>query len=259
MARKPTISPSRITTYLACPVKYRWTYLDPRGRWYMKSKSYYSFGSSLHKVLERFHDSADAGVSTVDEAVAAVEESWVDAGYGSAEEMAEALGEGKAMIERYVEDAVTQDRGGRSLLVEKLLTLHFDRFKLVGRPDRVDEYDDGTLEIVDYKTGRLTVTAEEIEQDIAMGCYQLLVKDLYPDRKVVATIIALRSGDRATFGLDDAQLEQFRRDLEVLGNQILDVDYPELIPVGKPLCHRCDFLPLCRKHPEFELDPLPET
>src|ERR1017187_10157226 len=126
----------------------------------MRSKSYYSFGSSLHRVLERFHDSDDAGVTTVDEAVAAVEESWVDAGYGSAEEMAEALGEGKAMVERYVEDAITHDRGGRSLLVEKTLNMHFDRFKLVGRPDRVDELEDETLEIVDYKTGRATVTPE---------------------------------------------------------------------------------------------------
>ena len=251
MARKPTLSPSRITTYLACPVKFRWTYLDPRGRWYMRSKSYYSFGSSLHRVLERFHDSDDAGVTTVDEAVAAVEESWVDAGYGSAEEMAEALGEGKAMVERYVEDAITHDRGGRSLLVEKMLNMHFDRFKLVGRPDRVDEMEDGTLEIVDYKTGRATVTAEEVAHDIALACYQLLVRQLFPDRRIVATIVALRSGDRATHGMNDAELKQFQIDIEVLGNEILDVDYPELVPVPKDLCPRCDFLPLCKKHPEF--------
>lgn len=225
--------------------------MDPRGRWYMRSKSYYSFGSSLHRVLERFHDSDDAGVTTVDEAVAAVEESWVDAGYGSAEEMAEALGEGKAMVERYVEDAITHDRGGRSLLVEKMLNMHFDRFKLVGRPDRVDEMEDGTLEIVDYKTGRATVTAEEVAHDIALACYQLLVRQLFPDRRIVATIVALRSGDRATHGMNDAELKQFQIDIEVLGNEILDVDYPELVPVPKDLCPRCDFLPLCKKHPEF--------
>jgi RecB family exonuclease len=188
---------------------------------------------------------------TVDEAVAAVEESWVDAGYGSAEEMAEALGEGKAMIERYVEDAVTHDRGGRNLLVEKTLTMHFDRFKLVGRPDRVDELEDGTLEIVDYKTGRTTVTAEEVADDIALGCYQLLVRQLYPDRNLVATIVALRTGERATHGMNNAELDQFQIDIEALGDEILDLDYPELVPIPKDLCPRCDFLPLCRKHPDF--------
>jgi putative RecB family exonuclease len=251
MARKPTISPSRITTYLACPVKFRWTYLDPRGRWYMRSKSYYSFGSSLHRVLERFHDSDDAGVTTVEEAVAAVEENWVDAGYGSAEEMAEALGEGKAMIERYVEDVVTHGRGGRNLMIEKTLSMHFDRFNLVGRVDRVDEMEDGTIEIVDYKTGRTTVTAEDVSNDIALGCYQLLVRQLYPDQQVVATIVALRSGDRATHGMTGSEIAQFQVDIEALGNEILDVDYEELAPVPKDLCPRCDFLPLCRRHPDF--------
>jgi putative RecB family exonuclease len=251
MARKPTLSPSRITTYLACPVKFRWTYLDPRGRWYMRSKSYYSFGSSLHRVLERFHDSDDAGVKTIDEAVAAVEESWVDAGYGSAEEMAEALGEGKAMVERYVEDALTHVRGGRSLLIEKTLSMHFERFKLVGRPDRVDELADGSLEIIDYKTGRATVTTEEVADDIALSCYQLLVRQLYPDRSISATIVALRSGDRATHSMSEGELKGFESDIESLGNEILDLDYPDLAPILKDLCPRCDFLPLCRKHPEF--------
>ncbi|MHB8635793.1 MAG: RecB family exonuclease [Fimbriimonadaceae bacterium] len=251
MPRKPTLSPSRITTYLACPVKYRWTYLDPRGRWYMRSKSYYSFGTSLHRVLERFHDSDDAGVKTVDEAIAAVEESWIDAGYGSAEEMAEALGEGKAMIERYVEDEIAHTRGGRNLLTEKTLNMQFERFKLVGRPDRVDELDDGTLEIVDYKSGRTTVTAEEVANDVALGCYQLLVRQLYPGRRTVATIVALRSGDRATSGMTDSEVARFQADIEALGNEILDIDYPELTPVPKDICPRCDFLPLCRRHPDF--------
>ena len=71
MARKQTLSPSKITTYLACPVKFGWTYLDPRGKWYLKSKSYYSFGSTLHKVLERFHNAGDTGVTTVGDALQA--------------------------------------------------------------------------------------------------------------------------------------------------------------------------------------------
>ncbi|HCE00424.1 MAG TPA: hypothetical protein DER07_05235, partial [Armatimonadetes bacterium] len=83
MARKPTLSPTKISTYLACPSKYRWTYVDERGRWYIRSKSYFSFGTTLHKVLQRFHDSRDAGVQTVGQALAAYEESWIEAGFES--------------------------------------------------------------------------------------------------------------------------------------------------------------------------------
>jgi putative RecB family exonuclease len=251
VARKPTMSPSRMTTYLACPVKYRWTYIDPRGRWYLKSRSYYSFGSSLHKVLERFHDEGDVGVTTVAQAVAAVEESWIDAGYGSAEEMAEAMGEGREMVERYVEEVISQEKEGKTIFVEKSLSMEFDRFRLLGRVDRIDELPDGTLEIFDYKTGRSTVDESELDGDIALGCYQLLLKQLYPMSPVKATIIALRSGARGSTSLSDDALVAFQRDIEALGNEILDTEFEELVPVGKPLCIGCDFIALCKKHPEF--------
>ncbi|HZH98869.1 MAG TPA: PD-(D/E)XK nuclease family protein, partial [Fimbriimonadaceae bacterium] len=120
MPRKPTLSPSRITTYLACPAKYRWTFQDPRGKWYLRSKSCYSFGSTLHKVLERFHDAGDCGVTTTYEALAALEESWLDAGFSSAEEMAEAYGEGKAIIEQHVEHHTALPVSSKTLCVERL-------------------------------------------------------------------------------------------------------------------------------------------
>jgi RecB family exonuclease len=240
-----------MTTYLACPVKYRWTYVDPRGRWYLKSRSYYSFGSSLHKVLERFHDEGDAGVSTVAQAVAAVEESWIDAGYGSAEEMAEAMGEGREIVERYVEEVISQEREGKTIFVEKTLNMDFDQFRLVGRVDRIDELPDGTLEIIDYKSGRSRVESSELEGDIALGCYQILLKQLYPMSPSRATIIALRTGARASTSLSDEALASFQRDIEALGNEILDTEYEELVPVGKTLCLGCDFVALCRKHPDF--------
>ena len=74
-------------------MKYLWTYVDARGKWYLKAKSYYSFGTTLHKVLERFHDSGDVGVTTVGDALKVYEESWLEAGYASPEEMQEAFEE----------------------------------------------------------------------------------------------------------------------------------------------------------------------
>jgi len=250
--RKPTLSPSKITTYLACPVKYKWTYVDDRGRWYLRSKSYYSFGTTLHKVLERFHDAGDTGVTTTDEVLAAYEESWIDAGYGSAEEMAEAFGEGRQILERHVSEAITRPPEAKTIYVERQFRHDLGPFALLGRVDRVDEYPDGTLEIVDYKSGRQEVLEDEVRTDIAMSCYQLLLRRKFPDRPVRARIIALRTGSNAAAALSDEELDEFERDIIALGQEILTEDYPELIPVFKPICTHCDFLPLCRKHPDFE-------
>lgn len=252
MSRKPSLSPSKITTYLACPTKYALTNLDPRGRWYIKSKRYYSFGTSLHAVLQRFHDSDDLGVTTTGEAVAALEESWIDAGYSSQEEMMEALAEGKGIVEDYVEEVKREAVTAKTLFVEKTFRIDMGDFELVGRIDRVDERDDGVLEIIDYKSGRQDVSEHDVASDLAMGCYQLMVRAAYPGKNVIATIIALQTHKRASASLTEDAAHELDCDIRFIGREILFRDYENLVPRPKALCHRCDFLPLCRKHPEFE-------
>jgi putative RecB family exonuclease len=256
--RKPTLSPTKISIYLACPFKYWWTYRDGRGRWYLKAKSYYSFGSSLHRVLERFHDLEDQGVTTTAEALAAYEESWIDAGYSSAEEMAEAFGEGRQILERHLEEIHRAPLTAKTLFVERQFRHDFGEFVLIGRIDRVDEGEDGSLEIVDYKTGRSTIDEAEVRDDLAMCCYQLLLKKKYPDREVKATILAVRTGESASYSLSSDELDEFEASLLQLGNQIIFDEYEDKFPSGKPLCLRCDFLPLCRKDHRFvEFSPAP--
>lgn len=226
--------------------------MSDRGRWYLRSKSYYSFGSTLHKVLQRFHDSGDSGVSTTDQALAAYEESWIDAGFTSLEEMQDAFGEGKVILERHIEEHRLKPRDAKVLLVEKQLRMPFgDDFDLIGRIDRIDEHPDGTLEIIDYKSGRQDVSDADVESDLAMNIYQLLVRHRYPDRKVKATIVALRTGRFASHSLSEEESEVLIQDLRELGREILGKAWEEISPSHKALCPGCDFLPLCRQHPEF--------
>lgn len=249
--QRPSISPSKITTYLACPVKYRWTYVDPRGKWYVRSRSSYSFGTTLHRVLELFHDSSGTGVETVGQALAAYEDGWLESGFGSAEEMAEAYGEGKAILERHVEESLAHQVTAKTLFVERLFRKDMGAFDLVGRIDRVDEHEDGTLEIIDYKSGRSEVSSLDVESDVSMGCYQLLLHAAFPGREIRATIYALRTGARASASMSASQLAAFAQDIKFIGEQMLGHDYEHLAPAHKRLCHDCDFLKLCRSHEDF--------
>jgi len=251
VAGKPTLSPTKITTYLACPVKYRWSYIDSRGKWYLRAKSYYSFGTSLHRALEKLHSVGDLGVPTTDEIKTAYEENWVDAGFSSAEEMAEAYNEGLDMLEMHVEQHRKRPIQGKAIFVERQFDLDMDKFRLIGRIDRVDEHPDGTLEIIDYKSGHRSITADEVGSDIAMGIYQLLLKRRFPERRIVATLYSLRTGEEASASMSDQEISDFERDIEKLGLIMLDEEYFELAPKWKPTCNGCDFRPLCRKHPEY--------
>jgi len=250
--RKPTLSPTRFATYLACPVKYRWSYIDKRYQWFVKAKSYYSFGTSLHQVLERFHDSQDLGVQTTGEAVAALEENWMTSGYSSPEEAAEALAEGRVLVEGYVSTAMEAEEGTTTLFVEKELQKDMGDWILSGRIDRISERQDGVIEIIDYKTGNLA--AESPIYDIAMGCYALLTSPLFPGRRLVTTIISLRDGERSSAERIDAELAEFEADIRKLASDILNRDYPTIDPKPKALCTNCDFLRVCATHPDFAED-----
>lgn len=251
---KPSLSPSKIVTYLACDHKYKWSYVDPRGRWFARAKSYYSFGTSLHSVLEKFHDGGDLTVTTEEEAVQALETSWVAAGYSSAEEMEDAMARGKEILAAYTASETARDKTSTTLCVERSLKMDFPRFKMLGRVDRIEEYPDGTLEIIDYKSGRESVTSQEVHDDIAMGIYQLMVREAWPGRPVKAAIIALRTGQVAQSWLKDAEIEEFRADIEALGNRIIDTDFTLERPVAKELCPACDFLELCLANDRFKAE-----
>jgi ATP-dependent helicase/DNAse subunit B len=165
--------------------------------------------------------------------------------------MQEALGEGKSILQAYVEKVTLQPITAKVLYIEKLLRLDMGPFILMGRVDRVDEHEDGTLEIIDYKSGRLEVTPEDVQCDLAMGCYQLLLKSMHPEANVIGTIIALRSGNQASYAMSTKELEEFRNDILAIGTEIIHRDFEHHVPVWKDICPECDFLSLCKKHPEF--------
>lgn len=245
--RKPTLSPTRITTYLQCAVKYRYIYQDKLARFYQRAHSYYSFGSTLHQTLQEFHE--QGAVHTPEEMVAEMQQRWIGAGYENAAQETEHREAGRQIVQAY--HAAHRERVEaqvETIATEKTVSWDMGEFKLSGRIDRIDRHSDGTLEIVDYKSGRWEPTPEEVADDLAMNCYQLILARLNPGVKVFATIYSLRSGTQASAILEGAVLLQFENDIRELGNEILARDYSLDNPVRKEICGHCDFLALCDRH-----------
>jgi RecB family exonuclease len=245
--RKPVLSPTRIAIYLDCVVKYRYTYIDKIARYYSRARSYYSFGSTLHHVLQEFHSE---GASSSSEALtAAVDQNWIAAGYETPAQESEHREAGHRIVEAY--HAAHQERVEQAistLAVEKMLNWDMGEFRLSGRVDRLDQHADGSLDIIDYKSGRMSVDPSDIEHDLAMACYNLLVRKNYPGQSVVASIYCLRSGEHASFAWTDEQTAVFEEELTLLGQEIVSRDLTDVPPVPLDICPECDFLPKCRQY-----------
>jgi RecB family exonuclease len=187
----------------------------------------------------------------VEEAVSKLEENWITAGYSSPEEAAEALADGRELITQYVEEVVARPPTARTVCVEKQFREDMGSFVLIGRVDRIDEHEDGTLEIIDYKSGRSETTVEALRDDLAMNCYQLLVRSKMKADRVLSTIVALRTNHVLSYEPEREELDQFKTDLLELGIEIINRDFDELRPSAKAICPECDFLQLCLRDEEF--------
>jgi len=246
-SRKPTLSPTRIATYLECAVKYKYIYIDKIGKFYLRARPGYSFGSSLHRVLQQFHEEGES--LSAEDLVAGLEQRWVRAGYETEAQEQAHLETGQQIVQAY--HAAHQERAEaqvETLATEKTLSYDMGAFKLSGRIDRIDRHADGSLEIVDYKSGRLKTTPEEVAGDLAMNIYQLLLKRQHPEARVFATLYCLRTGVSASAELSEAAIEQLEQDLRVLGAEILERDYMQLTPVPMDICEDCEFLSRCQRH-----------
>lgn len=249
--RKPILSPTKINTYLECAVKYRYIYLDKIGRFYMRARAGFSFGASLHQTLQTFHQ--EGGVRSPDELVAKLEEGWISAGYESQAQEGEFKAAGVEMVGAYHAAATERlEQRIETILVESGIRTDMGPFILAGRVDRVDKHQDGTLEIVDYKSGRLEVTEDEVACDLAMNIYQLIMLRNNPGTRVISTIYCLRSGIQASAEMDYGTVAEFERDILALGEEIIARDFENVLPVRIEACDYCDFLPRCERYWRYQ-------
>lgn len=245
-AQKPKFSPTRINTYLECAVKYKYVYIDKIGRFYQKPRAGYSLGTSLHKVLADFY--GDGARQSPEELKASLVKNWVSAGYESSDQESESLEAGSEMMLTYhTAESKHKENRLETVGLEKTFNYDMGRFILTGRIDRLDRLLDGSMEIVDYKSGRLDVTEDEVYNDLAMCCYQLLIARLYPDVPVKSTIYCLRTGNFASATLPESDLLIFEQRVRAICTEILDRDLTKATQDCMDICDTCDFLSICTR------------
>ena len=242
---KPILSPTKIGVYLSCQMLYKLVYVDKLGRFY-KPKFYHSFGSSLHRALSDFHSVGGSEIETADQLVSRLRERWVPLGYNSAADEQEHLEIAAATLAEY--HSAHTEPGEKTLLVERQLKSDMGDFILAGRVDRLVELADGTINIIDYKSGRETVSEDDIRKDLAMGIYQLLASKNYPDRAITATIYCLRTNVKATARLSTSELEELEDEICAIAADMLNIDAETIIePIRKELCAACDYIHRCSR------------
>ena len=180
-------TPTRLTSWLDCPRRYRMTYLDrpppPKGApW-----AHNSLGASVHNALAGWWRRPLPG-RTVTAAGDLLQAGWIAQGFADEQQSARQRARARAMVESYV---ATLDPADEPLGVERTVATRTDRIAVSGRIDRLDERlagpagpldpvgpapragrDRGTeLVVVDYKTGRHLLSTDDARSSLALALY----------------------------------------------------------------------------------------
>jgi putative RecB family exonuclease len=257
-----SLSPSRAADFRTCPLMFRLRTIDHLP----EAPSPEALrGTVVHKVLEVLFD-LPAAERTPDRAQALLHHAWelvLEAEPGAAELFAdpavaggilEWLSSCRESVRAYfgLEDPRRLEPAEREVYVETLLD---SRLLLRGFVDRIDVATDGSVRVVDYKSGRSSAVGFEGKALFQMRFYALV---LWRARGVIPTLlqlIYLGDGQKLSYRPDEQDLIATERLVEALWRAIVAArESGEWLPRRGFACSWCSFKAWC---PEFGGTPPP--
>jgi RecB family exonuclease len=256
-------TPTRLSTWLDCPRRYRMTYLDRPPPSKGPPWAHNSLGASIHNALAgwwrlpfRERSVASAG--------ALLERDWLTDGYADDAQSALHRRRAKAMVEAYVTGL---DPGREPLGVERTVATKTDLIAFSGRIDRLDDRAElGELVVVDYKTGRHLLTVDDARSSLPLALYALAAERVMrrpcrrvelhhlPTGRVLAWEHTPESLHRQLRRAEDIATECAAAD-ERFRDGMADGSVDEVFPPRPgPWCGWCDFRAHC---PEGDLAAVP--
>ena len=165
------ITPSRLSSWLDCPRRYRMNYLDrpslPRGGAWAHS----TLGAVVHNALRALFDQPADG-RTPERAARLVDRSWSGEGFRDEAQQLRYRERARGWVADYVAEL---DPADEPVGVERWVSVPTASIIAEGRVDRIDQRGDEVV-IVDYKTGRYPPTAADARSSPALALYALAAR-----------------------------------------------------------------------------------
>ena len=186
------ISYSQINTYLTCPLRYKFQYVDKLPWPFVPSGLL--FGTAVHRVLAYYYDRRQKGIDvTGQDILMLLEKYWDDSEkqkpikYKNSENKLALIKQAKELLGLYLTKLNEQEIVG----IEKEFKIEFSdditkeklQVPLVGIMDLQLKDKTGDLIVVDIKTAARDFTEDRIENDLQITCYSYVAEKQNPELK----------------------------------------------------------------------------
>ena len=249
MAKNIKLSATRINSFLSCKQKYWFSYMDKLPK---LSNPSFKLGLAVHESLELagqiWQQKEKFSKADTEKIMQKYDEISVREGI----EDHEVHQEGKDLVRKRLKNFLA----GRKVLD---LEIKFGFWgpdggknvtsdlgvPLMGAIDKVEEYDEDTVLIVDYKTSKTAPTGSQMRSDIQLSLYDLVARKLYPQYKRVVLSLDLLKSDLLYTYRTDEEREEFERYLKTVYDAMLALKAEDVKASLNMFCPWCDFKDYC--------------
>lgn len=245
------LSHSSISCYEECPKKWHFRYIEKIPQ---KPKHFFSFGKTVHNVLEYFYKVKTMPPPDRDNLLDYYKKNWISEGYESEAQEDEYRTKGRKIIEDYYDKHIDTFKIPYS--TEYPFNLEVSGVKVTGFIDRIDKLPDGSLAIIDYKTGKEIATTR-VKKDPQLTMYQMACEEILGAKVGSLIFYHLNSQTAVTSTPHTGDQVKVLREKIVTTADLIKSDKFEPRPSERK-CNWCDYKSLCPVfHPEARSDTTP--
>ncbi|MFA6423581.1 MAG: PD-(D/E)XK nuclease family protein [Patescibacteria group bacterium] len=254
------LSPYKLTMYKNCPKQY-FFYNDPNIRnKYKKDQPYFTMGTNVHQALHDIFALVPSEERNLEKLSYLLRLIWTKNRKGFKDTDEEARYGNKA-IRQLQQFAIKDNLKKEPLFIEEMhkISLDNDQVIFLGKIDRIDELEDGSIHIIDYKTGKLSdedpdfdqlyyygfIASKKIDHPISKASYLYLEDYYWIDKEI-----------------SKSDIERVEKNIINQAKKI--INDKEFTPCPNKFCKNCDYLEICPKKVEAmtflsaeKSDPLP--
>lgn len=245
------ISYSSLENFKQCPLKYKFSQIDKIKE--PKSKEAV-FGTYIHKVLKWFYQK-DPHFPALDALLDYYKEYWPKKSEGfewqDSEEENSYFKEGMRILEEYYKTNIPHQTSILDLETRFEVTIDENPDKqngkhiLTGVIDRIDKLPDGTIEIIDYKTGKRIASQRSVDSNDQLSLYAIGLKSRWPRTKIeklTLSLYFLKFNEKIKTQRKEQDLEESKEKVIQLIHKIEKSNFE---PHSSALCGWCGYRNIC--------------
>jgi DNA helicase II / ATP-dependent DNA helicase PcrA len=231
------LSASAVETYETCPLQFKF---EREWRLAREVHAAMQYGAAMHRVLRTYYDAIRASrPRTDDQLMQQFRDDLTSSGIEDDYQQELYLRQGEEQLKEFLGTA-------RSIPVEVLHTeewfdIDMAGTKVAGRIDRIDRLADGSVAIVDYKTGKAR-SQEDADESLQLSIYAMAAHQKWGYQVGALVFHNLEDNVAVTSKRDDFQLERARERVQTVADGIASGNFGAKTGFH---CSFCAFRGLC--------------